>query len=98
MIDRQFADLPDKFKKEIKFADTVYRAAPSSVCPTGTRGRIAVMEALEIDKDLEQLILKNPGEPDIYKMARSKGMLTMKEDGIIKAFERQVAFEEVFGL
>ena len=33
---------------------------------------MAVMEALEVDKDIEQLILKTPNEPDIYKMARQK--------------------------
>ncbi len=98
MLDKQFADLPEKFKKEIKFTDTVYKAKPSPECPTGIRGRVAVMEALEIDKDLEQLILKSPNEPEIYKMAREKGMLTMKEDGIIKAFDKQIAFEEVFNL
>lgn len=98
MIEKQFADLPDKFKKDIKFENPLYRVSPSPECPTGTRGRIAVMEALEIDKDLEQLILKSPNELDIYKMARGKGMITMKEDGILKAFDRQISFEEVFGL
>jgi type II secretory ATPase GspE/PulE/Tfp pilus assembly ATPase PilB-like protein len=55
-------------------------------------------EALEVDKDIEQLILKTPNEPDIYKMARQKGMITMKEDGMIKAFEKKVPLEEVFNL
>jgi type IV pilus assembly protein PilB len=98
MVDRQFSDLPDKFRKEIKIPDVVCKPKPSPECPTGVRGRIAVMEALEVDKDLEQLILKNPGEPEIYKMARAKGMLTMKEDGYLKAFQKQVALEEVFEL
>lgn len=98
MIDKQFSDLPEKFKKEIKFADTVYRAKPTPECPTGVRGRMAVMEALEVDKELEQLILKNPNEPDIYKMARAKGMLTMKEDAIIKMFDKQIPFEEMLNL
>lgn len=98
MIDKQFADLPENFKKEIKFTDTVYRAKPTPECPTGVRGRMAVMEALEIDKELEQLILKNPNEPDIYKVARQKGLLTMKEDAIIKMFDRQIPFEEVLSL
>ncbi len=98
MIEKQFADLPDKFKKDIPFSDTVYRPKPSPECPTGTRGRIAVMEALEIDKDIEQMILKSPNEPDIYKLAREKGMITMKEDGMIKAFQKTVPFEEVFNL
>ncbi len=98
IIDNQFADLPEKFRKEIPFANTVYRPKGSPECPTGTRGRIAVMEALEIDKDLEQLILKTPNEPDIFKMAREKGMITMKEDGMIKAFQKKVPFEAVFEL
>jgi type IV pilus assembly protein PilB len=98
MLDKQFSDLPDKFKKELKLSDTIYKAKPSPECPTGTRGRLAVMEALEIDRDLEQLILKNPNEPDIYKMAREKGLLTMKEDAIIKAFDGQIPFEEIYNL
>lgn len=98
LIEKQFADLPEKFKKTIPFSDTVYRAKPTADCPTGTRGRMSVMEALEIDKDLEQLILKTPNEPDIFKMAREKGMITMKEDAMIKAFEKKVPFEEVFNL
>ncbi len=98
LIEKQFADLPEKFKKDIPFSDTVYRAKATPECPTGTRGRMAVMEALEVDKDIEQLILKTPNEPDIYKMARQKGMITMKEDGMIKAFEKKVPLEEVFNL
>ncbi len=98
MIDKQFEDLPEKFRKEIPTGKQVYRAAPSPNCPSGTRGRVAVMEVLEMDRDLEALILKNPTEIDIVKMARSKGMLTMKEDGIVKALNRQIPFEEVLNL
>ncbi|TSC67036.1 MAG: Type II secretion system protein E [Parcubacteria group bacterium Gr01-1014_72] len=42
MVDKQFADLPEKFRKEVPFADTVYKIAPSPECPNGTRGRICV--------------------------------------------------------
>ncbi len=98
MIDAQFADLPEEFKKEIPFGPNVYRASPTPECPTGTRGRIAVMEAVEIDKEIGQLILKNPNEQEIYKVARLKGMMTMKEDGIVKAFQKQVSIEEVYEL
>jgi hypothetical protein len=42
--------------------------------------------------------LKNPNEPEIYKLAREKGMLTMREDAILKAFDQQVPFEEIFNL
>jgi len=98
MIDKQFEDLPEQFKKEIKFGKSVYRAAPGPDCPTGTRGRVAAMEVLEIDKDMEALILKNANETEIIKLARSKGMLTMREDGILKAFNREIPFEEILSL
>ena len=98
VIDREFADLPDKFKKELTFGKTVFKAVPGPNCPTGTRGRMAVMEVLEMDKELENAILKSPTEQEITKVARAKGMLTMKEDAILKAFNKQIPFEEVIAL
>jgi type II secretory ATPase GspE/PulE/Tfp pilus assembly ATPase PilB-like protein len=54
-----------------------------------------VMEVFEMDKEVEEVILKNPTEPELYKVARAKGMLSMKEDAIIKAMERVIPFEEI---
>lgn len=95
MIEKQFGDLPQKYLDEIDFRDAVYKAVPTADCPSGTRGRMAVMEVLEMDKDLEDVILKNPVESEIVKVARNKGMLTMKEDAIIKSMHKLVPFEEV---
>ncbi len=95
VIDRQFQDLPPEFKKEVPFADTVYKIKPTPDCPKGTRGRMAVFEMFMMDKDIEQAILKSPTETEVSKIVRSKGMLTLKEDAIIKAFQRTIPFEEV---
>ncbi len=95
LIDKQFADLPQKYIDEIEFTDKVYKAADSPDCPMGTRGRVAVMEVLEMDKDLEAVILKDPTEREVIKVVRSKGMMTMKEDAIVKAMHRIIPFEEV---
>jgi type IV pilus assembly protein PilB len=95
MIDKQFADLPEKFKKNIPFSDKVYKAIPMPDCPKGVRGRTAVMEVFKMDKELEEVILKRPTELEISKVLRSKGMLTLKEDTLIKCFQRIVPFEEV---
>lgn len=94
MIDKQFLDLPDSFKKQIEFGKEVYGIAPAPGCPSGVQGRVAIMEVLEMDKDLEQIILKNPTEQEIWKNARSKGMLTMKDDALLKAFGKVIPFEE----
>ncbi|MEK7157570.1 MAG: GspE/PulE family protein [Patescibacteria group bacterium] len=98
LIDRQFSDLPEEFKKDIPITDTVYERAPSATCPSGLKGRIAVFEAFKMDSDIENLILTDKTKTDIMKELRKKGMLTMKEDAIIKALNKIIPFEEVVGL
>jgi type IV pilus assembly protein PilB len=95
LIDKSFSDLPEEYKKEIPFSDTVYKIKPTSDCPRGTRGRMAVFEMFEMDKEIERAILTNPVESEILRIARNKGMLSMKESAIVKAFEKRIPFEEV---
>lgn len=95
MVDRQFADLPDEFRKEVPFANTVLKIKPTPTAPKGTRGRMAVYEIFSMDKDIEEAILRSATEIEISKILRKKGMLTMKEDAIIKAFQRKIPIEEV---
>lgn len=97
MIEKQFADLPEEFRKNIKIGKEVYRTSPGPDCPSGTRGRIAVTEVFEMDKDIENAILRNAPETELEKIVRSKGMLKIKEDAILKAFDRLIPFEEVSG-
>ena len=94
MIDKQLADLPESFKKEITIGKQLYEISPAPDCPSGIKGRVAVMEVLEVDKELQQIILKTPTEQEIWKHARSKGMLTMKDDALVKAFNKVIPFEE----
>jgi len=95
MLEKQFADLPENIRKKIPFGKEIYEAKPMPNCPSGVSGRTAVMEVIEMDKELESVILKNPVEEELYKVARAKGMLTMKEDAILKAFQRIIPFEEI---
>ena len=93
MIDKQFNDLPRKYIDEIEFTDKVYKATETKDCPNGTRGRIPIFEVFEMDKDIETAILKSATELEIAKVVRAKGMLTMKEDAIIKAMHQVIPFE-----
>jgi type IV pilus assembly protein PilB len=95
MVNKQVDDLPEKFKKDIIVGKNFYEAVPSPECPGGTSGRAGVFEFLSIDKDIEKIILENPVEPEIWKIARAKGMTTMKEDAIKKAFEGKIPFGEI---
>lgn len=98
MLEKQFEDLPDKYKSELKFGKEMYGVEPTSRYPNGTTGRVSVMEVLEVNKDIENTILKSPTEPALWKIARENGMLTMREDAILKCFKRVVPFEEVNSL
>jgi type IV pilus assembly protein PilB len=95
MVDKQFSDLPDAIRKKIDIPDHVYDAIPSPSCPGGTKGRVGVYEFLRLDREIEHVILTNPVEPAVYETARKKGMLTMRDDALIKAFQGLIPFEEV---
>lgn len=98
-VGSQFKDLPDQYKKEINevvLKGKMYDVVPSSECPSGTKGRVAVFEMFKVDKEMEALILKSPTNGEIYALARSKGMLMMREDAMLKAFKGIIPFQEVF--
>ncbi len=99
MIEKQFADLPKEYRDKLNIGDTMYQMEPSSDCPSGTRGRSAVFEMFAVDKEMQTVILKNPVEQEIYKAARQKGMLTMKEDALMKNLkDGEIPIQEVYAL
>ncbi|HEY4517660.1 MAG TPA: GspE/PulE family protein [Candidatus Paceibacterota bacterium] len=95
MINREFADLPEEIRNTLPKSEKVYRSKPTPECPKGSRGRTAVFEVLTMTQDLETAILKNASESELWGIARRHGMLTMKEDAILKAYERIIPIEEV---
>lgn len=95
MLDKQFEDLPEEFRKKIVFGKEVYEIVPTNEYVSGTVGRTAVAEVFEMDKQLESVILKGATDLEVYKAVRAKGMLTMKEDAILKAMNKVIPFEEV---
>jgi type II secretory ATPase GspE/PulE/Tfp pilus assembly ATPase PilB-like protein len=95
MLEKEFADVPDEFKKDIPDLSEVYRLEPTPECPTGTHGRIACFEVFDMTPELERAILAGKPEDELFGIVRSQGMLTMKEDAIIKSAKGVVPFEEV---
>jgi type IV pilus assembly protein PilB len=95
MLTKQFGDLPEDHRKNLPKFESFYTANPTTDCPNGTRGRLAVFEFLRMDKDLEHVVLTEPVEEKVYAAARAKGMFTMREDAIMKALAGEIPFEEV---
>ncbi|MEI8269786.1 MAG: GspE/PulE family protein, partial [bacterium] len=95
-IENQLKDLPEEYRKEIEIKSEMYDTVPVPECPTGTRGRIAIFEILKVDKKIQEIILKNPNGPIFYAEARKSGMLSMKEDTMLKAINGVVPYREVY--
>jgi type IV pilus assembly protein PilB len=95
LLERDFADLPEKYRRALPPFKQFYHAGSTDECSNGTRGRTAVFEILRMDKGLEEVILKEPVEENIYAAARADGMLTMRESAITKALAGEIPFEEI---
>jgi len=68
-------------------------------CPecnnTGYLGRIGIFEVLPVTEKIARLILEEPPAGKIEKEAIAQGMITMKQDGYLKALEGITTIEEV---
>jgi len=62
---------------------------------TGFKGRIGIFEAFLIDAEIEKFILSKPSIAALKELAIKKGMITMKQDGLIKVLEGLTTLEEV---
>jgi type IV pilus assembly protein PilB len=87
--------LPAKYHNRVPEVTTVLHPEPSPVCSTGYRGRTAVTEVLEITETIQELILQNASEEDIYAEARKGGFMTMPEDAMVKALRHEIPQEEM---
>jgi len=65
---------------------------------TGYSGRIGIFEAIKTDEAIEKIIPENPSEREIKKVAKTQGILSMRQDGIIKILSGITSVEEVQGV
>ncbi len=98
MIEEQFKDLPLEYRKNLNLDSELNEAVASAKCPTGTKGRIAVFEVLAIDSEIEEAIVNKKGEKEIWEIARKKGIISMKEDAILKCMQGFLPFTEIESL
>lgn len=74
----------------------LYKASGCDFCnETGYKGRLAIYEILEIDKLIKDAINDGKKEDEIYKIAVSSGMKTMREDAIEKVLNGFITIEEM---
>ena len=62
---------------------------------TGYSGRIGIFEAILTDEAIEKIMPENPSEREIKKVARSQGILSMRQDGVVKILKGITSLTEV---
>ncbi|MBU2263302.1 GspE/PulE family protein, partial [Patescibacteria group bacterium] len=72
-----------------------YKPKESKECADGYKDRIGIHEILKVTGTIKSLVMANTTSDDIEKQARKEGMLTMLEDGVIKAAQGITTIEEV---
>ncbi len=95
MMDETFASLPPQYRNQIPTGKTIVHPEPTPQCATGLRGRTAVMEILEFNENMQEMILRNASEEEIFVEARKHGFMTLQEDAIIKALNHEIPYEEM---
>lgn len=87
-----------KSKVEIpKDIPHLYRAKGCPKCNNlGYKGRIGIFEILIITPEIEKLVLELAGETELTIAALEAGMITMLQDGILKAVSGITSMEEVY--
>lgn len=73
-----------------------YRGRGCRLCgDSGYKGRIGIYETLEVTPAIAELILKNASAEELNRAAREQGMLSMLEDGFLKAKSGVTTIEEI---
>lgn len=75
---------------------TLYRSKGCNKCDnTGYLGRMGIYEVLEMNDEIGRLIVSHASTEDIQHVAVENGMITMQQDGFLKALEGITTVEEV---
>lgn len=99
MIGEELSGLPPATQKELDLKELrsrqIYEGQVSASCPKGTRGRIGMFETFEMTTELERIILEGPSESKIQAEAQRQGMVTLKQDGILKVLDGIIGMKEL---
>lgn len=98
-VKKVIESLPENIKKDVSLEGRkFYHGKGCDKCSDiGYKGRIGIFEILTMNKDIEQLILTGQvSEYQITDIAKSHGMLTMRQDGVLKVLEGITTVAEVF--
>lgn len=84
-------DAPQKNNSPYKF----YQGRGCQECNQGYRGRLGIFEVLSVGNKIEDMVIGRSSSSEILKQAQTEGMITMRQDGLLKATEGLTTLDEV---
>ncbi|MBI3671411.1 type II/IV secretion system protein [Candidatus Azambacteria bacterium] len=97
MMKKILSDMPSGFKMpEINENTEVAVAVGCIKCNnSGYKGRVGVFEIFTINKDVEDVVAKNPSQTLLIEIAKKNGMIQMQQDGVLKVLAGITTIEEI---
>ena len=74
---------------------TLVKGMDDQDSPGGYAGRSGLYEAIDVDEDIQKLIVSHATSAEVMRLAREKGTVTMRQDGMLKALSGITTIEEV---
>lgn len=74
---------------------TLVKGVDDQDSPGGYAGRAGLYEAIDVDEDIQKLIVSHATSAEVMRVAKEKGTVTMRQDGILKALSGVTTIEEV---
>jgi type IV pilus assembly protein PilB len=96
IIARALADVPASVASQFKAPYQIYHAKGCATCKgRGVLGRTGIYEAFAITKEIEDIVSSGVTTQKITAQAKKQGMITLRQDGIVKALKGTVSIEEI---
>ena len=98
LVMKEIENIPDFIRKDIKIPSPfkIYVAKGCKACSEeGITGRISINEILRMTPELGEITMKNPTEKELQAEAKKQGMITLKQDGMLKVIQGYTTIEEV---
>src|SRR5690606_14966382 len=76
-------------------AYTLYKGTDGPEAPSGYKGRVGLYEVFEVTEAIQDLIMKRATSAEIQNVARAEGMVTMQQDGYLKALAGRTTIQEI---
>lgn len=96
VISSSLKNVPPEILSKYKEPYKIYRAPGCDKCQhRGFAGRLVIMEVFEMTPELETIINSTPSSDKILAETRRQNMITLRQDGIMKALDGLISIEEV---